>query len=102
MKIVAKSDDIGIILGCLYLVFPPIGVKALKDKLRSNADYPALDVLKGGFAIFHLKVTSEFACSPRAAYEAVYLKSIFKSVKFQCECLSAKGALKLNNPLLKK
>lgn len=78
MKIVTKRNDIS--LKSLYedLVSPVLEAAAMKDSRRSNAKYSALDALKAGFAIFHLKAPSLFAFRPRLASEDNNLKSIFK------------------------
>ena len=73
-----KRNDIS--LKSLYedLVSPVLEAAAMKDSRRSNAKYSALDALKAGFAIFHLKAPSLFAFRPRLASEDNNLKSIFK------------------------
>lgn len=78
MKIVTKSNDIS--LKSLYdnLVIPVLEAVALKDSRRSNTTYSALDALKAGFAIFHLKAPSLFAFRPRLENEDENLKSIFQ------------------------
>jgi len=78
MKIVKKRNDIS--LKSLYedLVSPVLKATASKDNRRSNSKYSALDALKAGFAIFHLKAPSLFSFRPRLANEEENLKSIFK------------------------
>jgi hypothetical protein len=78
MKIVTKSNDISLKSIFEDLVTPVLESVALKDNRRSNAKHSALDALKTGFAIFHLKAPSLFAFRPRLETEERNLKSIFK------------------------
>lgn len=78
MKIVTKSNDLSLKSIFEGLVTPVLESVALKDSRRSNAKYSALDALKAGFAIFHLKAPSLFAFRPRLETEEQNLKSVFK------------------------
>ena len=78
MKIVTKSNDISLKAIFEELVTPLLESVALKDSRRSNAKHSALDALKAGFAIFHLKAPSLFAFRPRLETEEQNLKSIFQ------------------------
>jgi hypothetical protein len=78
MKIVSKSNDIGLKSLFEGLVNPILETVADKDSRRSNAKHSALDALKAGFAIFHLKAPSLFSFRPRLETEEQNLKSIFQ------------------------
>lgn len=78
MKIVKKSNDISLKTLFNDLLYPALDKVAAKDTRRSNAKYSALDALKAGFAIFHLKAPSLFAFRPQLKAEEENLKSIFQ------------------------
>jgi hypothetical protein len=77
MKASAKSNDLT--LSELYeeLVIPVLEGAAAHDPRRKNAKHTALDALKMGFAVFHLKAPSLNAFRPRLETEDHNLKSVF-------------------------
>ncbi|WP_420460892.1 hypothetical protein [Neolewinella sp.] len=59
------------------LVLPALAPCAKGDSRRKNASYTALDALKSGYAIFHLKAPSLFGFRPKLAIEKQNLHSVY-------------------------
>ena len=59
------------------LVLPALAHCANGDSRRKNASYTALDALKSGYAIFHLKAPSLFGFRPKLPIEKQNLQSVY-------------------------
>lgn len=81
MKGTSKSDDLTLNALFKQLVLPILQPVAALDARRSNCTHSAIDALKMGFAIFHLKAPSLNNFRPRLAREEENLKAVFDLTK---------------------
>ena len=77
MKASVQSNDFSLQNIYNQFVLPLLHPVAEHDRRRSNARHSALDALKAGFAMFHLKAASLNGFEPRLANEEHNLRSIF-------------------------
>ncbi|WP_420460905.1 hypothetical protein [Neolewinella sp.] len=59
------------------LILPALEHCANSDLRRKNASHTAMDALKSGYAIFHLKAPSLFGFQPKLAAERKNLQSVY-------------------------
>jgi hypothetical protein len=77
MSTTRKSNQISPLRVYEQLVLPALEHCARSDSRRINASHSALDALKSGYAVFHLKAPSLFGFQPKLPAEKNNLHSVY-------------------------